>query len=516
MTQPNFLIIMCDQLAGPALPIYGHPVVKTPNLTQLAAEGAVFHNAYCNSPVCGPSRSSMAAGQLCSRIGTYDNAAEFPSSVPTFAHYLREMGYQTCVSGKMHFVGADQLHGFEERLTTDYYPGGFEWTPDWQRPLTERLSWYHQPDSIRMAGPAKVTMQIDFDNEVCFQAVRKIYDYPRSADKRPFFLMTSFTQPHDPFNAEQKYWDLYDHNEIDMPTIGRIPNEELDPHSYRLRQMIGVLEDDVLSDEMIRNARHAYYGMISYIDAKVGELVQALKDTEQYDNTIIIFTSDHGDMMGERGLWYKYSFYEWSAKVPLIFAGPKIQQKQIQANVSLVDILPTMVDFASGESPVPEYAAPIDGESLKRPLTTTDTNQMSNTVFAEFLGEGVIAPELMIRQGPYKLIFGQDDPPLLYNIDEDPNELRNLAELAEYDAIKNKLLDLLSKKWDVPKLKTEIVADQKKRHLIASAVSKGTRNDKWDFVPAPGTGKSYINMDSDLYNIELPQMWPQPKTKRIT
>ena len=135
MSQPNFLIIMSDQMAGPALPMYGHPVVKTPNLSKLAEEGMVFENAYCNNPVCAPSRSSMATGQMSSKIGTYDNAAEFPSSIPTFAHYLRKMGYQTCVSGKMHYVGADQLHGFEERLTTDYYPGGFEWTPDWERPL---------------------------------------------------------------------------------------------------------------------------------------------------------------------------------------------------------------------------------------------------------------------------------------------------------------------------------------------------------------------------------------------
>ena len=180
----------------------------------------------------------------------------------------------------MHFVGADQLHGFEQRLTTDVYPGGFDWTPDWERPLDNRLSWYHQPDSIRMAGPVKASMQIDFDDEVCFQAVRKIYDYPRSKDKRPFFLMASFTQPHDPFNAKQAFWDWYEHDEIDMPSVGRIPNEELDPHSYRLRQMYGVLDEELITDEMIRNSRHSYYGMISYIDAKVGELIQALKDTD--------------------------------------------------------------------------------------------------------------------------------------------------------------------------------------------------------------------------------------------
>ncbi|MEM7114301.1 MAG: choline-sulfatase [Chloroflexota bacterium] len=515
MSHPNFLIIMCDQLAGPALPIYGHPVVKAPNLSQLAAEGTVFENAYCNNPVCAPSRSSMATGQLSSRIGTYDNAAEFASSIPTFAHYLRNLGYQTCVSGKMHFVGADQLHGFEQRLTTDVYPGGFDWTPDWERPLSDRFPWYHQPDSVRMAGPVKVSMQIDYDNEVCFQAVRKIYDYPRMEDKRPFFLMASFTQPHDPFNAAQAYWDLYDHDEIDMPTVGRIPNDELDAHSYRLRQMVGILDDEMITDEMIRNARHSYYGMISDIDAKVGELVQALKDTGQYDNTIIIFTSDHGDMMGERGLWYKYSFHEWSARVPLIIAGAGVQQRRIKENVSLVDILPTMVELATPDV-TPNYAMPLDGHSLAHVLTTGDRSQMRDTAFAEYLGEGVVEPELMIKRGVFKFIYGPNDPPLLYNLDDDPHELNNLAPNPDFAQMVADFTAEINTHWNISQLRAAIIADQKRRHLIAEAQAKGIRSDRWDFVPAPGTGKNYITMDADLYNTELPQMWPQPEVKRVT
>ncbi len=497
--------------------MYGHPVVKTPNLSKLAEEGMVFENAYCNNPVCAPSRSSMATGQLSSKIGTYDNAAEFPSAVPTFAHYLRQMGYQTCVSGKMHFVGADQLHGFEERLTTDYYPGGFEWTPDWERPLENRLAWYHQPDSIRMAGPCKASMQMDFDNEVCFRAVRKIYDYPRSEDKRPFFLMTSFGHPHDPYNMTPEFWDMYGDDEIDMPTVGRLPNDELDPHSYRLRQMCGLLDEDVVTDEMVRTARHAYYAMISYIDAKVGELVKALKDTDQYENTVIIFTSDHGDMMGERGLWYKMSFHEWSAKVPLIAASGGVHNKRISENVSLLDILPTMVELAADDAhPAPEWAMPLDGNSFAHALTTGETAGMNDTVIAEYLGEGVIKPELMIKRGPFKFIYGPDDPPLLFNVEADPNELENLANKPGFMRIVKEFSAEIHKTWNVRELRAKIVADQKRRHFIAQAMAKGNRSDKWDFVPAPGTGKSYITMDVDLYNTELPQMWPKPDVKRTT
>ena len=128
--QPNILFILADQLAAAFLPAYGHKIVQTPNISRLAAEGVVFENAYSNSPLCAPARATIMNGLLSSRTGVYDNAAEFPSAIPTWAHYLRLRGYRTCLSGKMHFVGPDQLHGLEERLTTDIYPADFGWTPD--------------------------------------------------------------------------------------------------------------------------------------------------------------------------------------------------------------------------------------------------------------------------------------------------------------------------------------------------------------------------------------------------
>src|SRR5918999_3898020 len=167
--RPNILYVMFDQLAPQFLPSYGHKVVKAPNLSRLAAEGVQFDSAYTNSPLCAPGRFSMMAGQLCSRIGAWDNAAEFPSTIPTFAHYLRLAGYRTCLSGKMHFVGPDQLHGFEDRVTTDMYPGDFGWTPDWSRP-GERIDWwYHNMTSVKEAGVAEITNQLEYDDEVTFQ-----------------------------------------------------------------------------------------------------------------------------------------------------------------------------------------------------------------------------------------------------------------------------------------------------------------------------------------------------------
>ena len=187
--KPNILFIMADQLAARCLSAYGHPLVKTPHLDRLAREGVVFENAYTPSPLCAPARACVMSGLLPSRTGVYDNAAEFPSAIPTWAHYLRLQGYRTCLSGKMHFVGPDQLHGLEERLTTDIYPADFGWTPDW-RLRQERIDWwYHNMTSVLQPGIADITNQLEFDDEAAFLAVRKLYDYARYSPDDPFCLI---------------------------------------------------------------------------------------------------------------------------------------------------------------------------------------------------------------------------------------------------------------------------------------------------------------------------------------
>src|SRR5690348_31679 len=191
---------MADQLAASALPMYGHPIVHSPNLGRLAARGLVFERAYCASPLCAPSRFAMLTGRRPSAIGAYDNAAELPADTPTVTHLLRAGGYETVLAGKMHFVGPDQLHGFERRLTTDVYPAGFDWTPDWRRPPGDRLGWYHTIAGVRDAGVREAALQTDYDDEVCFQAVRELRHLSLPGRERPFFLTVSFTNPHDPWH----------------------------------------------------------------------------------------------------------------------------------------------------------------------------------------------------------------------------------------------------------------------------------------------------------------------------
>ena len=176
----------------------------------------------------------MMSGQTVSAIGAWDNASEFAASTPTLAHYLSVLGYRTIVSGKMHFVGPDQLHGFEERLTTDIYPADFAWTPDWERSDERIAKWYHNMDALAEAGQALATYQIDYDEEVGASSVRKLFDLARDPDDRPFFVCASFIHPHDPYVARPEWWDLYDHDEIDLPD----PVDLETPRLLRQRQLL--------------------------------------------------------------------------------------------------------------------------------------------------------------------------------------------------------------------------------------------------------------------------------------
>lgn len=506
MSRPNILFIMADQLTAPALPVYGHPVVKAPHISTLAEKGVVFENAYCNSPLCAPSRFSFMAGQLPSHIGAYDNAAEFTASVPTFAHYLRALGYRTSLSGKMHFVGPDQLHGFEERLTTDIYPSDFGWVPDWDHP-DQRLSWYHNMLSVAQAGLCVTTNQIDFDEAVAFQATRKLYDLARDADERPFFLLVSFTHPHDPYAITREYWDRYNHAEIDLPTVAPLPVGQLDPHSQRIRAMCAMDEYE-LTEAHVRNARHAYYGEISYVDDKVGQLLRALHDTGRGEDTVVVFISDHGDMLGERGLWYKMTFFEWAERVPMIFHAPsRFAPRRVAAPVSLVDLLPTLIDLAT-EGHGLALADTIDGQSLY-PVLTGAPPAPDRSVLSEYLAEGVAAPVFMIRRERYKYISGAPDTELLYDLAADPAELYNLvAQPGHADRVAAFRAEV-QHHWKVETLREQILASQRRRQLLDQALRQGQHR-PWDFQPYQDASQQFMRNHLDLNDLERRARYPAP------
>lgn len=503
-SKPNILIVMVDQLNPSFLRLHGHPLVKTPHLDALAARGMVFDKAYCNSPLCSPSRTALMTGSLPSRTGGYDNAAEFRSDLPTFAHYLRRLGYDTILSGKMHFCGPDQMHGFEERLTTDIYPADYGWTPDWDRarahPL-DRLSWYDDLNPVVDAGLCVRTSQIEFDEEVVFSAERSIHEYARGRRNRPFLMVASFNSPHDPYAAMREYWDLYDHALIDMPRV-EMADVALDAHTRRLRHML-LMNDEQLTEEQIRNARHAYYGSISFCDYHLGRLLSTLKKTGLQNDTVVLFFGDHGEMLGERGLWYKMTFFEGAARVPLVAAGPGIVKGRFGGAVSLIDILPTLVDLAGGDS-TRDLATPVDGRSLLPQLSGRGGH---DEVLGEYLAEGVVFPLVMIRRGPYKFLHAPGDPDQLYDLETDPDEKVNLAEEARLGDVVAMFRTDVAKHWDLDAIDREVRLSQHRRLLVDSALTMGATK-SWDFQPYKDASRQYLRNGLGIENRSMDRFPP--------
>ena len=502
----NILIVMADQLTALALGCYGNKEVKSPNIDRLADEGVLFESAYSSSPLCTPARYAFMTGQNISQCGGYDNAAYMPGTMPTFAHYMRLMGYKTCLSGKMHFVGADQLHGFEDRVTTDIYPADFGWIPDWTNP-DERIDlWYHNMSSVKQAGVASITNQLSYDDEVGAQAKRVIYDHARSEDDRPLCLVTSFIHPHDPYATRQKYWDLYEDVDIALPSVMR-PSEQ-DAHNKRLEKVIDLAAVDV-SDEEIINARRAYYGNVSYVDEWLGRLRETLDECGMGENTTIIFTSDHGDMLGEYGLWYKMSFREWSCRIPMIVHAPqRYESRRVSEPVAQVDVLPTLIDIASegtGASK-PDAIDPLSGRSLI-PLCDGDASNDPNACVSEYLGEGTGAPMLMLRRGQYKYICCLTDPEQLFNLQEDPDELNNLAEQSSetLEAFRQEAADY----WDASELQKKVIHDQQRRRAVNAALRIG-RYQGWDFNPKRDASEEYTRSHMDLTKFDITSRYPRP------
>lgn len=468
--------------------------MHVPHLRALAERSQRFTRAYTASPLCAPGRSAFMTGQLPSRTGVYDNAAEFASDLPTFAHHLRRAGYATCLSGKMHFVGPDQLHGFEDRLTTDIYPADFGWTPDYRRP-GERIDWwYHNLGSVTGAGTAEITNQLEYDGEVAHHALARLYQLARRSDPRPWCLTVSFTHPHDPYVTRRRFWDLYAECDHLVPEVASVRYEDQDAHSRRIYDANDWRSYDITPEDVAR-ARRAYFGNLSYVDDLVGQLLHVLESTDQADDTVVLFTSDHGDMLGDRGMWFKMSFFEGSARVPLLLALPGEDGRRVDTPVSTLDILPTLADLAGVDltaSPVP-----LDGTSLL-PVAEGGGRE---PVRMEYAAEASEAPLVGIVEGRHKLVRCSLDPDQLFDLVDDPAEQHNLAGLPEHADLLAHLTALTRASWDLDDFDAAIRDSQARRLLVYDALRNGAYY-PWDHQPLQRASERYMRNHLDLNEVE--------------
>lgn len=488
MTRPNVLLFMIDQQHAAALRAWGGTVARTPNIDALAARGRVFTRAYSNFPVCMPSRMSMLTGRLASCIGAYDNACELPATTPTLAHCLRFLGYHTVLSGKMHFIGPDLLHGFEHRLTPELYSADLMTMPDWTGEDDDFAT--DAFEALSEAGPVARTVQMDYDEEVAFHARQQLCDFARAEDDRPVFLAVSFTHPHEPFLCLPECWDLYEGADIPLPAVPARPLDAMDPHSRRAFRHYNLGQPGI-TEQHVRAARRAFYGSMSYADGLIGSVLGTLRHLGLEDETIIVLASDHGEMLGERGLWFKKVFFENAVRVPLLFAGPGITPGRSDAPVSLVDLLPTLVGLAGGEVqdlPLPD----LDGQSLLPALTGSGRTLPARPVFAEMTCEGVNEPVMMIVAERFKFIFSASLPPLLFDLGADPLETRNLAGQPGSAETEARMRHLAEARWgDLGVLRSRIIRSQQQRHFVRAALEQGAFC-SWDESPVTGPGARYL------------------------
>ena len=466
---PNILLIMSDEHAPMYSGTYGHPLVQTPNTDRLAAEGVTFENAYCNSPLCCPSRMSFMTGRYVHQIRAWDNASPLASDAVTWAHFLGAVGYDVVLSGKQHFCGEDQLHGFRTQLARDLHAelwmqdGVPRGAPNWEEgTLPAPRPW----GGLEAAGPG-TTLEIEVDDLVEEKALAYLREPERK--ERPWVLNVSFIAPHFPLVVPQRFWDLYPLDQIDMPEIPPGHLETQHPVHQRMRHNFGCVD---FPEELVRRGRAGYYGLITYLDEKMGRLLDVLKETGQYENTVVVYCSDHGEMNGEHGMWRKSSFYEASVRVPLQISWPGHLPagRRIREVVSLVDLIATLAEMADA----PEVA-PLDGDSLLPLINHTDKDNRTGTqawkdeAFSEYLAHGVARPTAMLRRNRYKLHYSLGDPPQLYDLIQDPNEFHDLAQDPTYASVVSDLQERLLARWDAVTIEEEVKQSQRERRLIEQA-----------------------------------------------
>lgn len=441
--RPNILILLADQHSPRVLGCYGDPVVRTPNLDALAARGVVMEQTYCQAPVCVPSRMSLLTGRHPSENRVWSNADLLPSDTPTFAHALGAAGYRTALIGRMHFNGPDQLHGFQKRLVGLIMPP----YPDGTAPLPPDLlpgATNSSKASVTIAGPGSTNYTV-YDEDV----TRATIEYLRqsASSGQPFCAVSGFVLPHSPYICPEREWNYY-YGRVTLPEVPPGYFERLHPVVKVWRRNRGV-ED--ISPEEARRARAGYYGLVSVLDERAGRILRTLRETGLDENTVVIYTSDHGEMAGENGMWWKFNFYESSVRVPMIISWPARFQpaRRIRRVASLIDLAPTLCDLA-GAPPMRT-----SGRSLL-PLLEGKPDGRPDEAFSELAPMRDIPSTRMLRSGKWKLVHYDGMRPQLFDLDADPHEFVDLAERPEQAAVRDRLTARVLEGWSAETILTEM------------------------------------------------------------
>ncbi|MYF99924.1 sulfatase-like hydrolase/transferase [Candidatus Poribacteria bacterium] len=427
----NIVFLFSDEHTGTVMGNSGHPVVQTPHLDRLSENSYTFDNAYCNYPICTPSRLSMLTGQYPHQIDAWDLGAILDRQYKTWGDYLAKKGYETVLCGRTHFNGKDRFLGFSDRLLDDL--------PRWRhtsgRPPRRTVDARRGSNShVTECGPGDHE-HTRYDREVTDLAVDFLHRKATFPSDKPFLLYCGYMHPHFPLIAPSEFYSWYDPDTLELPDTWNEPLESQHPviqhHRWAWRNDIPPPEDTV------RCALASYYALVSSLDAQIGRILDAIDTSPLRGNTVVIYTSDHGEMAGSHGIWQKQCFYESAVKVPLMVRLPSGEIGRVAQNVSLIDVLPTLLDIVGLEKPTE-----LPGESLIE-IAGNQQHKTTRTVFSEYHHMGMLNAGYMLKRGDYKLCHYVGNQPQLFNVDIDPLENSDLALNPDYAEIRGTLEDAL-------------------------------------------------------------------------
>jgi choline-sulfatase len=464
---PNLLYIMSDQHTQRVTGCYGDPLVRTPALDRLAARGVTFENAYTASPICLPTRMSALTGCYPATQECWTNTDMLPSDRATFAHALGAAGYTPILVGRLHAIGPDQLHGFARREVGDHSTNWVGGSRHDMGVLEKTNDPYRV--SLQKSGPGQSAYELhDVDVTAAACAVLEEIAARRSAgDDAPFAVCVGYMLPHQPFVAGKAEYDLYA-GKVGMPDLPPPDPAREHPWIRQWRQSTGTL--DVTAEETLR-ARAAYYGLVTRMDALIGQVLDRLEALGLAEDTLVIYTSDHGDQIGERGLWWKMTFYDESAKIPMILSWPgRLPHGERRHQVvNLVDLTPTLLDAMAAPA-LPNA----DGRSFLAVAKDGGSPWIDET-FSEYCSDGVEpwagnAPvqHRMIRSGRWKLCYYHGYRPQLFDLERDPREMHDLAEDPAYRSVREALVARVLAGWDPHAIARRVLQRRRDKEILAA------------------------------------------------
>jgi len=474
----NLLYIHSDQHTPYVMGCSGDPLVQTPHLDSLAASGVIFKNTYCPSPICVPSRMSTLTGCFPYENECWTNAHVLDSGIPTLAHSLGAAGYNPILFGRMHAMGPDQLHGYAERYVGDHSQNYIE-SNDKSSVDHGELTGTQGPTrlSLTKSGPGQNAYQVHDEDVVdaVIGHLNKLGQLKNEGHEDPFCLSVGLMLPHQPFVARKEDYQLYD-GKMTMPRIQEPFSDKLHPYFKEWRQNTCIT--DVTNEEILR-ARTAYWALVTRTDILIGKILKTLKENGLDNDTMIVYTSDHGEQVGEHNLWWKQTFYENSVKVPLIISWPgKIPPKQINNNiVSSLDLNATILDALN---------APALPRSRGRSMMDlmTGESKWEDLAYSEYCtADGYI--HRMIRMGDYKFNYYKGMPGQLFNLKDDPDECCDLFGLAEYADIQKTLQNKILEEWDPEWVETKMTT-KSSDYTIFSSWANNTKPQeyyRWNLLP---------------------------------